>query len=1242
MSAAPAPSRPLSPCRSPHAPRNRYAGERIGLHWRVTLTERLLGLVFGSRARLYPAVAGPGRLDNLDERIANSVALFTEQMTAAALGNLRKPFGIVGTLASVSVAFSRVHYSGWVVPVACAGYLVVATALIAALMVPVARAVFAQDALEGSYRFAHKDCRDFCDSIAIAHADSHVDEALRRRFARAYWNFRRLARAKLFLGLANETASRLGPYLAYWSVYVMVTNGNRSVDGTKRVVAVAAIISFGIHHALRFVRVCSSLGQMAGSMNRVGEAVEVLEDGAEAGGARGGRPSPSAHGHPSERDSLLPNAVAPASAIELRDASCVTLEGRAVCTSCTLSVERGAHTLVLGRGSGKSSVVRRLCGLWPGGEGSASLPPRTLALPQRPYLPAGSLLDAVLFPMPTWSAALAGTAGGGEGGEGGEGLAARVSDALSRVGLGALVDRFGLHSERPWSGVLSGGEMQRVALARVLVHRPDFCVLDDPFAALDAASEAACLGELFSDACGATLLVFSGRATLAPLFGPTNVYRLSEAGGGLARVSAARASQGGGTEKEAAAAATAAKAVLPARLGPARAAPPAEKAAAAASWEGGRRADPGEADADPRQMAPAAGVNALVWRRLRELIRAAYAGASWPLDAAFLVAMCAVYAATAWSSIRLISQTSSAVAALAAGRAADARPHLVISTALAAALAVISRGQVYAGQLACLRWRRLLTERMNALYVGGGRRGYYYLQHGAEAGRGRAPDNADQRMSRDVRRLTETASVVAFGDWTNYGALQCVSQVAVLTTYVSARAWFAIVSVYGIALLAWVAAPRLMGRVSRATVLLEAAEAGFRFLCARARSFGEEIAVSCGEASRLRHLGASFAAVRAAFRAWISSQVALAAVVHLSTFGSQVFSQLAVSLAVLRFGALDGADTDEDRVRRVSAMMSAAASLAVYLSALTSVCGTASEMLGYVHRAGFMLEALRGTPSGRHGQRARRVPAARALVLDSTGVSTPAGRPLVRGLSLRVEAGGGGLLVRGESGSGKTTLVRALAGLVPLDGGSAETPPCHGADGAGVLFVPQRPYLFVSTLLAQVQFPLAEREGESSSTRDEDEEDADSGEADGALGRAGRSGYARFDAGADAAGDGPDAETPDARRAADLLREVGLGDVLDAFGLHRRRAWARALSRSQEQRLGFARILYHRPLFAVCDESVSALPCAEAERLLQLCRRAGITVVLVSHDEEHGASSFPRRLVLSAGDPNGWEVVEQR
>ena len=159
----------------------------------------------------------------------------------------------------------------------------------------------------------------------------------------------------------------------------------------------------------------------------------------------------------------------------------------------------GEATLVTGpSGSGKSTLFRALAGIWPFGAGRITVPAgaKVMLLPQKPYIPIGSLRNAVTYPADP---------------SGFDDLNLRA--VLDAARLGAFVER--LDEEDNWSQRLSGGEQQRLAIARALLARPDWLFLDEATSALDEASEAALYHALAESLPDTTLVSIGHRSTLS-------------------------------------------------------------------------------------------------------------------------------------------------------------------------------------------------------------------------------------------------------------------------------------------------------------------------------------------------------------------------------------------------------------------------------------------------------------------------------------------------------------------------------------------------------------------------------------------------------------------------------------------------------------------------------------------------------------------------------------------------------
>jgi vitamin B12/bleomycin/antimicrobial peptide transport system ATP-binding/permease protein len=178
-------------------------------------------------------------------------------------------------------------------------------------------------------------------------------------------------------------------------------------------------------------------------------------------------------------------------------------DGNPVVAAHDITFAKGERVLITGpSGSGKSTLFRAITGIWPFGSGRVHVPAnaKIMLIPQRPYFPAAPLAAAVSYPA-----------------QAGAFDDARVAEALVAVGLSQLVPR--LHEEEHWNRMLSLGEQQRLAIARALLHAPDYLFLDEATASLDEAAEAALYRLLQERLKGATIVSIGHRSTLGAFHG---------------------------------------------------------------------------------------------------------------------------------------------------------------------------------------------------------------------------------------------------------------------------------------------------------------------------------------------------------------------------------------------------------------------------------------------------------------------------------------------------------------------------------------------------------------------------------------------------------------------------------------------------------------------------------------------------------------------------------------------------
>jgi putative ATP-binding cassette transporter len=185
-------------------------------------------------------------------------------------------------------------------------------------------------------------------------------------------------------------------------------------------------------------------------------------------------------------------------ALALRGLSVQLSDGIPLVDAIHARIQCGERVLLVGdSGTGKSALVRALAGVWPWRKGEVATPlsAEICVIPQRPYVPAGSLRRAVAYPLTPECI--------GDG---------QVRDALTAVGLGRFLPK--LDDELPWPASLSEGEKQRLAFARVLIHRPDILVLDEATSALHVAGQAELMQLLQRRLPGLTLISIGHRPEL--------------------------------------------------------------------------------------------------------------------------------------------------------------------------------------------------------------------------------------------------------------------------------------------------------------------------------------------------------------------------------------------------------------------------------------------------------------------------------------------------------------------------------------------------------------------------------------------------------------------------------------------------------------------------------------------------------------------------------------------------------
>jgi putative ATP-binding cassette transporter len=484
---------------------------RFAMRWRQWITGRLIERWLADR-RFYQLNIIGGEGSNPEYRIADDVRLATEPLVDFVIGLVN---AVLAALAFIGILWAvagslRVTALGsdFVIP----GYMVIAAVIYSTITSlgmyfigrPLVVAVEAKNAGEARLRYELTRVRDQAENIALIGGDEDERARLDETFgelALRWINVITQQARMTWIGNGSTVLSPVVPLLLGAPKYLSGEIGLGELMQIATAFAqVQVALNWLVDNAIR-------LAEWLASALRVVELTTVLDTLDATIGRHGS-------------STMVVLGFSPDESIHFRNVSIAQLNGKLMIEDADVVIGKGEKVLVKGEsGTGKSTLIRAMAGLWPWGSGEILRPKdATFAfMPQRPYLPLGTLRHALLYPA-------------GDRGQTDDELA----DALRRCGLGHLVPR--LDEEDQWDGILSGGEKQRLAFARLLVGPPDIIIMDESTAALDEESQARMLELLRTDLAEATVLCVAHRPGLDEYFDrEIRLVRLEEEGPATAR-----------------------------------------------------------------------------------------------------------------------------------------------------------------------------------------------------------------------------------------------------------------------------------------------------------------------------------------------------------------------------------------------------------------------------------------------------------------------------------------------------------------------------------------------------------------------------------------------------------------------------------------------------------------------------------------------------------------------------------
>lgn len=440
-----------------------YVSQLFGLRWRYWLTEQFIGRWLQKRAYYYLENFDVSNTDNPDQRIQEdagslvnaSIDLSMELISAVATflafiyvlwqlsGDLSIHFGRLGTL----------HIPGYLVWVGLL-YAFIGTFFTFKIGKPLVALNFEQQRREATFRFAAVDVRTHAENVALYKGEVHQKSILDRLFGRVLenWYFI-ILRQKLLLWFTagyNQASVVLPLVVAlpnYFDKVFLLGGLIQSIQAFNRV---QDSLSFIVNAYPRIAAWQAVAQRLTTFINHISDAEERAQ-----------------------KENAVTLTREPENKIAVADMMIKTPRDEILFKNINEAFMHGQNYLLKGvSGIGKSTFIRTLAGIWPYASGKVIYPEKQkiMYLPQKPYMPIGTLAEAILFPDQKHPE-----------------LAKKLPDILQKCHLEQFIPR--LDETALWSEQLSPGEQQRIAFARILLHKPDWVFLDESTSMLDLANE---------------------------------------------------------------------------------------------------------------------------------------------------------------------------------------------------------------------------------------------------------------------------------------------------------------------------------------------------------------------------------------------------------------------------------------------------------------------------------------------------------------------------------------------------------------------------------------------------------------------------------------------------------------------------------------------------------------------------------------------------------------------------------
>lgn len=1137
----------------------------LSLRFRKILT-KLIHAQYFQNMIYYKMSHVDGRITNPEQRIASDVPKFCSELSDLIQEDLTAVTD--GLLYSWRLcSYASPKYIVWIL-----AYVLGAGATIRNFSPAFGKLMSKEQQLEGEYRQLHSRLRTHAESIAFYGGETREESHIQQKFKALVSHLKVVQHDHWWFGMVQDFLLKyLGATVAVILIIEPFFSGTLRPDTST--LGRAEMLSNLRYHTSVIISLFQSLGTLSISsrrLNRLSGYADRIHELMAISRELSPKDVPSLQKRGSK------NYITQADYIEFDGVKVVTPSGNVLVEDLTLKVESGSNLLITGpNGSGKSSLFRVLGGLWPLVSGhivkpgvGSDLNKEIFYVPQRPYTAVGTLRDQLIYPLTADQEVEPLTHD-------------EMVDLLKNVDLEYLLNRYPPEKEINWGEELSLGEQQRLGMARLFYHKPRFAILDECTSAVTTDMEERFCAKV--RAMGTSCITISHRPALVAFH---DVVLSLDGEGGWRVYDKREDSLGDDSDTE-----------FP-KLNSSETERQNDAMAVQRAFSNTKN-DSGFSSSKSQSYfseliaaSPSEEISSLLPAvpqlqndpRVLPLRIAAMFKVLVPtvLDkqGAQLLAVAVLVISRTWISDRIASLNGTTVKyVLEQDKAAFVR-LIGVSVLQSAASSFVAPSLRHLTARLALGWRIRLTSHLLKNYLR--KNAYYKVFHMS----GVSVD-ADQRITQDLEKLsTDLSGLVTGMVKPSVDILWFTWRMKMLT----GRRGVAILYAYmllGLGFLRSVT-PDFGDLGNREQEL----EGSFRFMHERLRTHAESVAFFGGGAREKAMIESRFNELLAHAKILLRKKWLFGVLDDFVTkqLPHNVTWGLSLLYAMEHKADRSLTSTQGELAHALRFLASVVSQSFLAFGDILELHRKFIELSGGVNRIFELEELLDAAQSDETaGTSSKSDEESDAIIsFSEVDIITPTQKLLARKLTCDIVPGKS-LLLTGPNGSGKSSVFRALRGLWPIVDGRL-VKPCHDVNdevesGCGILYIPQKPYTCLGTLRDQIIYPLSHEQAEKRALN-------------------------LYHEGQIEVGDGGDMLDMHLKR---ILENVKLLYLFEREGRwDASQNWEDILSLGEQQRLGMARLFFHKPRFGVLDECTNATSVDVEEHLYRVARDMGITVITSS------------------------------